>query len=355
MLIQTGYLLIILLAFNGMGCSENNPLAPGFGSRNTIAFSAYRLHSGEFPGLYLMDSNGHRRMRLTPDTLIAYGPDWSPDGTKIAFASQSLEFHPEPYPYVDIYVTQPSESRFTRLTHDPWINSPPLWSPDGSRLVFTSSGKTADSGLWVMQGDGTQRVRIVAGAVSSPRWSPDGTRIVFVKPDLFNIYLINADGSQLTVLTDSDSQDFNPVWSPDGIRIAFYSYRNGNADIYAMNTDGSGLTRLTTHPAQDRSPVWSPDGMKLAFESDRDGHEEIYVMDIEGVNQRRLTVTPQTALGTDRAQTPSWSVDGKKLVFEILHGNPPDKAIGIVDSDGGNQKRLTSADMNASDPVWFPN
>ena len=74
--------------------------------------------------------------------------------------------------------------------------------------------------------------------------------------------------------------DGSPSWSSDGGRIAFDSLRDGNGEIYVMNADGSGQTRLTDDPGFDGSPSWSPDGSRIAFQSFRDGdaNPEIYVM-----------------------------------------------------------------------------
>jgi len=85
-----------------------------------------------------------------------------------------------------------------------------------------------------------------------------------------DIYVINADGSDLTQLTDDPAADSDPAWSPDNTRIAFRSRRHGNDEIYLMNADGSGQTNLTNHPAMDLSPAWSPDNSRIAFASSRE-------------------------------------------------------------------------------------
>src|SRR5262249_25622132 len=105
----------------------------------------------------------------------------------------------------------------------------------------------------------------------------------------FAIFTINPDGSGLTMLTDTLSNNQNPSWPADGSNIVFISDRDGNTEIYSMNADGSGQTRLTNNPASDFAPAWSPDGTKIAFDSARDGNDEIYTMNSDGLDPVRLT------------------------------------------------------------------
>jgi TolB protein len=69
---------------------------------------------------------------------------------------------------------------------------------------------------------------------------------------------MDADGANVTRLTNSPARDHSPAWSPDGRQIAFVSERDGNPEIYVMNADGTEVTRLTKSPAQDLWPAWSP-------------------------------------------------------------------------------------------------
>ena len=121
------------------------------------------------------------------------------------------------------------------------------------------------------------------------------------------IFLLDPKVS-LTQLTDSGGS--HPAWSPNGRRLAFSSSRDGDDEIYVMNADGTDQTRLTNNPASDGAPAWSPDGAKIVFQSNRDGNREIYVMSANGSGQIRLTNNPAAD------SNPAWSPDGSTIAFD---------------------------------------
>ncbi len=114
--------------------------------------------------------------------------------------------------------------------------------------------------------------------------------------------------------------------SPPGGRIAFASDRDGNGEVYVMNADGSGQTNLTNHPAQDGDPWWSPDGEEIAFSSFRDEIPDIYVMTADGSETRRLTDTPAVD-GSVR-----WSADGGRIALFSFHSQG-DGFLWVANSD----------------------
>ena len=242
---------------------------------------------------------------LTENQAFDWGPTWSPDGTRIAFASEfdagimeemmipdednpgQMKAHiQEKTRDREIVVVGFDGSAPKLLSVDPYVDDSPAWSPNGTQIAFTSD-RTMDVEIFVMDADGgnVQQLTNNPGEDWQPDWSPDGQRIVFagsVSGD-FEISVMDADGGNVEQLTASPGHDWGPVWSPDGRRIAFASNRSGNFDVYVMDADGGNVEQLTDDPAEDFEPVWSPDGRHLAFGSRRlAGEMRIYLMATDG-------------------------------------------------------------------------
>ena len=250
----------------------------------------------------------------------------------------------------EIYVMNADGTGVSRLTNHPGHDLDPAWSPDGERIAFRSNrddeGETGEPAyeIYVMNADGTGVSRLTNAdrTVRSPAWSPDGLNIVFSADYgyLHKIYIMSADGTTTyPYKLTSGHEDFDPAWSPDKQRIAFSSRRfsplgEEAEGIYVINVDGSNLTRLTSYDfhriAENLS--WSPDGQHIAFS------ENVYisVINADGSNQTRL------ASGSH----PTWSPDGKRIAF----GSGRD--IYVMNADGSNPTRLTSHPAEDFDPDW---
>ena len=230
--------------------------------------------------------------------------------------------------------------------------SAPTWSPDGSRIAFASDQK-GQSDIWVMDSDGSNLVNLTNDEAEdhSPAWSPDGHWIAFASlrdARYWELYVMRPDGSDVQRLTWwEDASDLSPSWSPDGTRLAFASKRDGNWEIYTMDRDGSNLVRLTDDPADDTSPAWSPDGSRIAFATTRDGYAEIYVLPIIGGQPVNLSNAP---FSTEHG--PTWSPDGGRLAFYSDQDGEWD--IYVMASDGSDWVKLTGDDTNDQVPAWRP-
>ena len=132
--------------------------------------------------------------------------------------------------------------------------------------------------------------------------NPDG------RNHLFTIDLATRKVTQLT--SGGNHHDQHPKWSPDGKRISFVSSRSGSFDLYVMNADGTNVTRVTDHQANDYDPIWMPDGQSLIFSSERDSRSDLYRVWLADKRVDRLT---HHFVG--RAIMPSISPDGKSVAF----------------------------------------
>jgi TolB protein len=234
-------------------------------------------------------------------------------------------------------------------THTPTPTIQPLQNIPKGRIAFQSE-RDGNLEIYLVNADGTFLSRLTNNPAVDvfPAWSPAGDQLLFTSDRNGNpdIYRVNADGSGLVQITNNPAEDALPAWSPDGKRIVFTSNRNGNDEIYVMNLDGSNLKQLTNNSAMDAFPTWSPDGTRIAFTTDRDVNLEIYVVDADGTNLIRLTNDPA------KESNPAWSPDGKRIAF--ISDRDGHLNLYTMDSDGGNVIQVTHFKASVEKPGWSP-
>jgi len=249
--------------------------------------------------IYAMDVNGGHLEQLTTSFAFEDWGAWSPDTFKILFQSNRIPDTTYTARF-QIYVMNSDGSNVSQLTFpdpakdstghviDTTSNFHPVWSPDGTKIAFASTRDTNPE-IFVMDPNGSNVVRLTndSAADAQPAWSPDGTKIAFATDRDRNneIYVMNANGSGALNLTNNPGSDLAPSWSPDGTRIAFQSNRETDYAVWVMNADGSNPTRLTNPSTPAGAPSWSPDGTRIAYEQGGD----LWVTNVDGSRQIRIT------------------------------------------------------------------
>ena len=250
----------------------------------------YSTRSGD-QDIYLVNVDGSQLTRLTSTPAVEWEPDFSPDGSQIVFAA-NLDGS-----QLDIYVMNADGTSLRRLTSHPRDDRKPAWSPDGELVVFRSFRDLDDEIYKInVDGSGLSRLTSIDGPEDDPEFSPDGSLIAFTSrrnSNAINIFTMTPDGNNVTQLTFIDTaSSWAPSWSPDGTQIVFQSHRDDplQAELYLMNADGSNVRRLTNNDVADEAPAWSPDGLRIAYSSSTsDSQFDLIVMEVDGSFSFQLT------------------------------------------------------------------
>jgi len=244
----------------------------------------------------LINADGSGQRVLTPGgSYDDFFPSIVPDGNAILFASDRTGRY-------QIYEFNLLNDTLTQLTNFSDKNAyAPTASPDGTLIVFYAWANGQDypssHNIWLMERDGSNPVKITdrSGGGWDPVWSPDGTRILFASetagvPQLF---IMDADGSNVYQVTYLSGIRGRNDWSVDGVSLATYIGTEWDRDIYIFDTNGENMRQLTDGFG-NLAPSFSPDGGWIVFMSYRDHPRqdlgcEIYIMRVDGSDPRRLT------------------------------------------------------------------
>lgn len=254
--------------------------------------------------------------------------------------------------------------------------SPPLACiTNCGRIVFVSD-RDGNNEIYTCNADGSNVTRLTnnAAADGDPAWSPDGTRIAFIRSMgphewLGNLFIMNADGSNIVQKTFTNDAN-NPAWSPDGTRIAFTDEIDETINVWIYRiavmslTNGaiSELLPYTMGSSVEPAPAWSPDGTKIAFNSDWAAWD--FVGDIHTIcpNGSGLTTLTHQFGNDDDYWNPSWSPDGMKLSVTIfpMYNVSAESSIAVMNADGTGKLVIKKGIVTAEEQLcerrttWSP-
>lgn len=258
------------------------------------------LNSGaEEPDLYFLQGDGTGEGFMVG---AVRDMSYAPDGERIAFI-RDVPGGEDGSPVPEVFVTTFSD--ITNATQITSLGAPdtrsPSWSPDGSQIVFSSSNGNESEELWVIDADGQNLTRLTENEFvdRDPSWSPVENIIAFTSDrdspgftEIYSMTLPDGEGDVvITRLTDAGNNSYSPSWSDDGTQIVFASDRGGFSDIYTMDKSGENEVLITSDDgnAENREPDFSPDARWIAFVSNREGFFQTYVTNSTGTEVIRIS------------------------------------------------------------------
>ncbi len=218
-----------------------------------IAYCSGDRARGGVIEIWTMRHNGRRPRQVTHLGGRMTFPDFSPDGSRIAFAGRLPGA-----PADDVFAVAADGTGLVRLTDDPANDALPAYSPDGTQLAFISARNGIEQ-VWVMNADGSAARQLTFDPLMKgqvPDWSPDGTRIAYAAGDPSDIWVMNADGTDAHPVIATAADELGPVWSPDGDEIAYLRFDDRTVYI-ARATDGGGQRPVHALGVQ-AVPAWQP-------------------------------------------------------------------------------------------------
>jgi dipeptidyl aminopeptidase/acylaminoacyl peptidase len=349
------------------------------------------------------------RRKLTAEDIYNFSlvadAELSPDGDRIAFTVTTVERQHNDY-RSSIYLSDTAGSFKRRLTTFDAKDTRPEWSPDGTRIAFLSN-RSGTSQIWMIRADGGEawKVSDLSEGITAFEWSPDGSCFVavsmsdgtleaqaggdedtetsdvrhitkirykadgegFLDDKVKHLWIVPIDGVEPRQLTHSDAHDDNPRWSPNGREIAFVTNRSAGrewntvSEIWVVTAVGGDERMLIGgDTARFSSPCWSPDGTHLALVGNWDAeaggavNDDLWLIHAGGGKPRNLSESFDRSIGdsamsdvfTPSRATPVWTSDGQQVC--CLASDSGSTHLYSFDLNGNEPERLTNGNQRVS-------
>ncbi|RPD96749.1 S9 family peptidase [Aureibaculum marinum] len=265
--------------------------------------------------LWIMNTDGSNHFKLTNNEVNEFNPKWSPDGTRIAFTS-STENGSEIFVY---WLATGKTAKLTQLEKSP---SGLSWSPDGKHIAFLMTVPEAQPTL-VKAPKKPKGAKWAAHPRVTTRLKYEADGSGYTEPGFKHLFIISAEGGTARQISSGNFKFGNPHWSKDGESLYFsgnlkedWDYDFRNSEIYNINIFTGKTTALTSRIGPDEGLAVSPNGKQIAYLGYDDKIQtyqvnHIYLMNSDGTNKQQITT------GLDRSPSDLiWSTDGKGLYFK---------------------------------------
>lgn len=349
----------------------------------------------DYNGTKLVEKSGKKGRAITIEDLYAWelpgNPQVSPDGSKIVYEVLSIDKESDEYRST-LWLIDGSDSP-RKLTSGQWKDSSPAWSPDGSKIAFTSN-RDEKNQLFVLPingGEATQVTTLESG-VGQFVWSPDGSTFAFtsaiapkkegdsdvkvitsayykfdgmgfIDDKASQIFVVSADGGEAEQITEGALNHDQIAFSPNGYEIAFISNREPNWDIrrerdlWIVDIHNKKLRKITDGKGSYSRPVYSPDGESIALLGNADAYAEdvndhLFVVAAKGGKLKRIGKKIDRAFGDTGMSGPAgtggdnmlWTADGKAI--DTLISDRGDTLVVRFPVDGKKPTALTPAGLH---------
>lgn len=249
---------------------------------------------GDYNQLCMTNADGTGYQQMTNVEAHNYYPVYSPLGGSIVYASNQNGG------VFDLFLFVFEGSRLIRLTQRIGNVVSPSFSPDGTTILFANRAAEGPTSLWTVENTGENSQLLYAGAntIVAADWSPDGNTIAFAmavnQPDVYEVFLMGADGSNVRQLTYGLTGIGGSLdWSPDGKYLLIYAGLQGDKDIFRIDVEAKTAAQLTDG-GNNAASSYSPDGQWIAFNSLRNNEQaDIFIMRSDGSGMRQVTDNPE--------------------------------------------------------------